>query len=53
VLRIVHRRDTNDPEQPVEWNLEDYRGDTVRLMVEDANSTGPWGFIGVSGFTLQ
>jgi Domain of unknown function (DUF4185) len=51
-LRVVHGRDMNEPEQPVEWDLVDYRGDTVRLMIVDEAPSRPWGFIGVSGFTL-
>jgi hypothetical protein len=39
----------NDPETLVCWPLEEYKGDTLRLLIDD-DVNGPWGFIGVGGF---
>lgn len=39
----------NDPETLVCWQLEEYTGDRLRLLIDD-NVTGPWGFVGVGGF---
>lgn len=52
VVRATRGRRTNAPETPVIWRLEELRGETVRLVVDD-DLTGPWGFVGVSGFTLH
>ena len=52
MLRRTTGRDTNDGRIQVAWNLELLRGKRVRLQIED-NATNTWGFIGVSGFTLQ
>jgi hypothetical protein len=52
VVRATQARRTNDSELQAVWNLTKFRGDTVRLQVED-NLTGPWGFISVSGFELK
>jgi hypothetical protein len=52
VVRTTRGRDTNASELPVRWRLGEYRGETLRLRIRD-DETGPWGFIGVSGFTLR
>jgi hypothetical protein len=36
----------------VRWQLSDLRGETLRLMIRD-DETGPWGFIGTTGFDLR
>jgi hypothetical protein len=52
VLRRSQGRRTNDVETQVVWRLEEYRGDIVRLVIEDPVTT-PWGFVGVTGFELR
>ena len=37
------------PETIVCWNLGEYAGDTLRIAIFDGK-TGPWGFIGATGF---
>jgi hypothetical protein len=39
----------NEPDTVVCWQLDEYAGDTLRVAIFDGK-TGPWGFIGVSGF---
>ena len=38
----------NEPETLVCWQLAEYKGDTLRLLIDD-DVNGPWGFIGVGG----
>jgi hypothetical protein len=45
-------RDTNDSNTQVRWKLADYRGETVRLVIDD-DTVGSWGFISASGFTFH
>jgi hypothetical protein len=52
LLRRSQGRRTNDVETQVIWKLEEYRGDTLRIVVADA-STSPWGFVGMSGIELR
>ncbi len=51
VVRSVHGRRSNT-ELAVRWHLDELRGKTVRLLVED-QSSAPWGFVGASGFRFQ
>lgn len=51
-VRATRGRRANTPETAVEWRLEEFRGQSVRLQIDDALS-GAWGFVGVSGFELQ
>ena len=39
----------NSPDTRVCWNLSDYAGESLRIAIFD-DKTGPWGFIGVTGF---
>ena len=39
----------NSPDTVVCWQLDDYAGETLRVAIFDGK-TGPWGFIGVTGF---
>jgi hypothetical protein len=39
----------NSPPTRACWNLGDYGGETLRVAIVD-HATGPWGFIGVTGF---
>lgn len=50
VRRSWGRRSNLDTE--VRWNLEGYRGETVRLQLVD-DYTGAWGFIGAHGFQIR
>ncbi|HUS64053.1 MAG TPA: DUF4185 domain-containing protein [Kofleriaceae bacterium] len=52
VVRRSHGRRDNDAELLVRWNLDEYRGETLRLVVVD-DLTGPWGFVGARGFVLE
>ncbi len=52
VVRTTWGRRVNDKETSVKWNLVDLRGEKVRLEVVD-HETGPWGFVGSSGFELR
>ncbi len=52
VVRSSHGRRTNDVETQVVWNLEEYRGETLRLAIED-DLTASWGFVGARGFVLH
>ena len=45
-------RRSNEQELEVRWRLEEFRGQTVRLLVDDGLSEA-WGFVGVRGFQLQ
>ncbi|MFO0722217.1 MAG: DUF4185 domain-containing protein [Myxococcota bacterium] len=46
VIREVHGWNTNAVDTPVEWNIEDYQGESLRFVVEDLDSD-PWGFVDV------
>ncbi|MBX7097596.1 MAG: DUF4185 domain-containing protein [Myxococcaceae bacterium] len=52
VLRVSRGRRDNANETTVVWQLSQLRGRTLRLQIDDA-LTAPWGFVSVSGFTLQ
>ena len=39
----------NEPDTVVCWQLDEYTSDTLRIAIFDGK-TGPWGFIGVTGF---
>jgi hypothetical protein len=52
IVRSTHGRRTNDPETPVRWRISEYHGETLELVIVD-DQTGPWGFIGTSGFELR
>ena len=39
----------NFPDTEVCWQLGEYAGETLRVAIFDGK-TGPWGFIGVTGF---
>jgi hypothetical protein len=52
LLRNSRAHGNNTDRSPVVWNLESLRGKHVRLQIED-DATDAWGFIGVSGFTLE
>lgn len=39
----------NSPDTVVCWQLSEYAGETLRVAIFDGK-TGPWGFIGVTGF---
>jgi hypothetical protein len=52
VVRASRGRNDNARETPVVWQLADFRGETVRLVIEDDLSE-PWGFVSVSGFELR
>jgi hypothetical protein len=52
VVRSTRGKNENFPDVPVRWQLSEYRGETVRLLIRD-EETGPWGFIGTTGFVLR
>lgn len=52
IVRSSHARRSNEIETTVRWNLEEYRGESVTLTLED-DLSGTWGFIGARGFVLQ
>src|SRR5262249_46238485 len=52
LVRSTHGRDTNDVELPVRWQIAMFRGETLRLVIDD-DQTGAWGFIGTTGFRLR
>jgi hypothetical protein len=52
VVRVTRGRNQNAPAIEVHWQLREYRGKTVRLRIVD-DQTGPWGFIGATGFELH
>jgi hypothetical protein len=41
----------NSPDTVVCWQLSEYVGETLRIAIFDGK-TGPWGFIGATGFEL-
>ena len=41
----------NSPDTRVCWQLSEYAGETLRIAIFDGK-TGPWGFIGATGFEL-
>jgi hypothetical protein len=49
VVRASRGRRTNSPETPVRWLLSEFRGQTLRLLIED-DLTQDWGFVTTSGF---
>lgn len=51
VVRSSHGRRDNDGELDVRWRLDDYRGQTLRLVIVD-DLTGAWGFVGARSFAL-
>ncbi|HET6610555.1 MAG TPA: DUF4185 domain-containing protein [Kofleriaceae bacterium] len=51
IRRSFGRRD-NETETEVRWNLEDLRGHTLTVIIDD-HLTGPWGFVGARGFELR
>jgi len=52
VVRSTTGRRNNDVRMPVVWTLTEFRGETLRLMVDDS-LTGPWGFVSASEFSLR
>lgn len=52
VVRSSHGRRDNTNETRVVWNVEEYRGETVRVTVVD-DLTAPWGFVQVRGFAAR
>jgi hypothetical protein len=52
IVRSTRGRNQNTPDLQVRWQLSSLRGKTVRLMIRD-EQTGPWGFIGTTGFELD
>jgi hypothetical protein len=52
LVRSTHGRDTNDVELPVRWRLDMYRGETLRLVIDDELNE-PWGFVGTTGFSFR
>jgi hypothetical protein len=48
-VRAVHGRNENDTDLPVCWDVSDFRGESVRVLIDD-QSTATWGFIGASFF---
>ncbi len=52
LVRSTHGRDTNDVELAVRWRLDMYRGETLRLVIDDELDE-PWGFVGTTGFTFR
>ena len=51
-VRSVHAWQDNDVETQVEWDVRDFRGEYIRIVIED-DLTGPWGFVGVTGFEFE
>jgi len=49
VVRASRGRRTNSTETPVRWYLSEFRGETLRLLIEDDLTEG-WGFVTTSGF---
>ena len=52
IVRATRARRTNDTATPVVWTLSRFRGQTLRLMIEDS-LTSAWGFITTTGFELR
>jgi hypothetical protein len=53
LVRRTRGRDTNSPELSVRWRIAEYRGETLRFVIDDDQPVGPWGFIGCSGITFR
>jgi uncharacterized protein DUF4185 len=53
IVRSSHGRRSNEStETLVRWNIEEYRGETLRVVIED-DLAAAWGFVGARGFTLK
>jgi hypothetical protein len=52
VVRSTTGRRTNDVRMPVVWTLTEFRGETLRVVVDDS-LTGSWGFVSASEFSLR
>jgi hypothetical protein len=52
VVRTSRGRRVNHVDTPVVWNIEEYRGETLTVVIEDT-LTGPWGFIGARSFATR
>jgi hypothetical protein len=37
---------------PVSWNLVEFRGKMLRIAIEDATASVPYGYIGATGFDV-
>jgi hypothetical protein len=51
-VRASRGRRDNAVETEVRWRLEPFRGQTVRLLIDD-DLTAPWGFVGARAFELR
>lgn len=51
VVRTSRGRRRNSPETYVRWHLEEYRGEKMRVLIDD-QLTGAWGFVGVRDFAF-
>ncbi len=51
-VRSSRARRNNDVETLVRWNLEEYRGETLRIVIED-DLTAPWGFVSARDFVFE
>lgn len=52
VVRQSRARRENENELEVRWNLEQLRGEKVRVVIVD-DLSGDWGFVGAGGFELR
>ncbi|MDX6698473.1 MAG: hypothetical protein QOE65_1870 [Solirubrobacteraceae bacterium] len=52
IVRETFGLNTNDRDVNAEWNVEEFRGEPLRLVIAD-NATVPWGFITATGFELR
>jgi hypothetical protein len=52
VIRSSRARRNNDVETEVHWNISNYRGETLRVVIED-DLTSSWGFVSARDFTLK
>lgn len=52
IVRETFGLDRNDRDVNAAWNIEEFRGEPLRLVIAD-NATGPWGFITAGGFELR
>ncbi len=52
IVRMSWGRRSDAPDNKVEWNIEEYRGEKLRIVIDDP-LTGEWGFVGATGFTLE
>jgi hypothetical protein len=61
-VRLIHRgqivRESSglnrtDRDLNVVWNIEQFRGETVRLEIADDSTASPWGFINATDFALR